>query len=39
VFGRRGARTLNKEEMQRLYLRDGKTYAVEDEKGKESAER
>ncbi len=28
VFGRRGARPLNREEASRLYLRDGKTYTV-----------
>jgi hypothetical protein len=31
VFGRRGARPFNREEMERLYLRDGKLYAVSDE--------
>jgi len=31
VFGRRGARPLNRAETGRLYLRDGKTYTVEDE--------
>src|SRR5258707_15113361 len=31
VFGRRGARPLNKGETQMLYLRDGKLYTVEDE--------
>jgi hypothetical protein len=30
VFGRRGARPLNKAEMQRLYLRDGKLFTVPD---------
>jgi hypothetical protein len=30
VFGRRGARPFNLEEMQRLYLRDGKLYTVTD---------
>ena len=30
VFGRRGARPFNKEEMQRMYLRDGKLYTVSD---------
>ena len=30
VFGRRGARPLNLEEMQRFYLRDGKLYTVTD---------
>jgi hypothetical protein len=30
VFGRRGARPFNREEMQRLYLRDGKLYTVSD---------
>ncbi|MGB8492840.1 MAG: hypothetical protein WCE53_00415 [Candidatus Acidiferrum sp.] len=31
VFGRRGARPLNREETQRLYLRNGKLYTVIDE--------
>ncbi|MGB2677006.1 MAG: hypothetical protein WAN12_07985 [Candidatus Acidiferrum sp.] len=31
VFGRRGARPLNREETQRLYLRNGKFYTVTDE--------
>ena len=31
VFGRRGARPLNLQESQRLYLRDGKHYTVTDE--------
>ena len=31
VFGRRGARPLNHEETQRLYLRNGKLYTVTDE--------
>jgi hypothetical protein len=31
VFGRRGARPLNRAEMQRLYLRNGVTYTVSDE--------
>jgi hypothetical protein len=31
VFGRRGARPLNREEIQRLYLRNGKLYTVTDE--------
>jgi hypothetical protein len=31
VFGRRGARPLNLAEMQRLYLRNGRLYAVADE--------
>lgn len=31
VFGRRGARPLNREEAQRLYLRNGKPYTVTDE--------
>jgi hypothetical protein len=31
VFGRRGARPLNREETQRLYLRNGKLYIVTDE--------
>jgi hypothetical protein len=31
VFGRRGARPLNREEAQRLYLRNGKLYTVTDE--------
>jgi hypothetical protein len=30
VFGRRGARPLNREEQQRLYLRDGKLFTVSD---------
>lgn len=30
VFGRRGSRPFNKEELQRLYLRDGKLYTVTD---------
>ena len=30
VFGRRGARPFNFEEMQRMYLRDGKLYTVTD---------
>jgi hypothetical protein len=30
VFGRRGARPFTLEEMQRLYLRDGKLYTVTD---------
>ncbi|HTP68247.1 MAG TPA: hypothetical protein VMJ35_05025 [Dongiaceae bacterium] len=39
VFGRRGARPLNRVEMERLYLRNGKTYTVEDRERHESAER
>jgi len=31
VFGRRGARPLNREETERLYLRNGQVYAVTDE--------
>ena len=31
VFGRRGARPFNLEEMQRLYLRDGQLYTVSDD--------
>ncbi len=31
VFGRRGARPFNREEMERLYLRDGKLYTVSEE--------
>ncbi len=31
VFGRRGARPLNREETQRLYLRNGQVYTVTDE--------
>jgi hypothetical protein len=31
VFGRRGARPLNREEQQRLYLRDGKLFTVTDQ--------
>ena len=30
VFGRRGARPFNLEEMQKLYLKDGKIYTVKD---------
>jgi hypothetical protein len=30
VFGRRGSRPFNKEELQRLYLRGGKLYTVSD---------
>jgi hypothetical protein len=30
VFGRRGARPLNREEQARLYLRDGKLFTVSD---------
>jgi hypothetical protein len=30
VFGRRGSRPFNREEMERLYLRDGKLYTVTD---------
>ncbi|MGB7174590.1 MAG: hypothetical protein WBD23_13655, partial [Candidatus Acidiferrales bacterium] len=30
VFGRRGARPFNLEEMHRMYLRDGKLYTVTD---------
>jgi hypothetical protein len=30
VFGRRGARPFNREEMERLYLRDGRLYTVTD---------
>jgi hypothetical protein len=30
VFGRRGARPMNGEEMKRLYVRDGKLYTVID---------
>jgi hypothetical protein len=30
VFGRRGARPFNREEMERLYLRDGRPYSVTD---------
>jgi hypothetical protein len=30
VFGRRGSRPFNREEMQRLYLREGKLYTVSD---------
>jgi hypothetical protein len=33
VFGRRGARPLNREETQRLYLRNGRLYTVTDEPG------
>lgn len=33
VFGRRGARPLNRAESQKLYLRDGKVYTVTDEGG------
>jgi hypothetical protein len=31
VFGRRGARPLNREETERLYLRNGQVYSVSDE--------
>ncbi|HXC49010.1 MAG TPA: hypothetical protein VNU20_12025, partial [Candidatus Sulfotelmatobacter sp.] len=31
VFGRRGARPLNREEIERLYLRNGQVYTVSDE--------
>jgi hypothetical protein len=31
VFGRRGSRPLNRQEMQRLYLRNGEPYVVSDE--------
>jgi hypothetical protein len=31
VFGRRGARPLNREETQRMYLRSGQVYTVSDE--------
>ena len=31
VFGRRGARPLNLEETEKLYLRNGNVYAVSDE--------
>ena len=31
VFGRRGARPLNREETERLYLRKGQVYTVSDE--------
>jgi hypothetical protein len=31
VFGRRGARPLNADEMKRLYMRDGKMYTVTNE--------
>jgi hypothetical protein len=30
VFGRRGGRPLNLQEMQRMYLRDGKVWTVAD---------
>ena len=30
VFGRRGARPFNRQEMERMYLRDGKAFAVTD---------
>jgi hypothetical protein len=33
VFGRRGARPLNREETQKLYLRNGQLYTVTDEPG------
>jgi Uncharacterized conserved protein len=39
VFGRRGARPLNRAEAQRLYLRDGRVYSVEDEAGDPQVER
>jgi hypothetical protein len=35
VFGRRGARPLNREEAERLYLRDGHVYKVSDEVGEQ----
>jgi len=31
VFGRRGARPFNREEMERMYLRDGRVYSVADD--------
>jgi hypothetical protein len=31
VFGRRGARPFNREEMDRMYLRDGRVYSVTDD--------
>jgi hypothetical protein len=31
VFGRRGARPFNRQELERMYLRDGKLYTVSDE--------
>jgi hypothetical protein len=37
VFGRRGARPLNRGEAQRLYLRDGKLYTVRDNAEQEEA--
>jgi hypothetical protein len=31
VFGRRGSRPFNREEMRRMYLREGKVYTVSDQ--------
>jgi hypothetical protein len=39
VFGRRGARPFNFEEMRRMYIRDGKLYTVTDEPGQPTAGR
>jgi len=36
VFGRRGSRPLNLEEMQSLYLREGQLYTVTDTGGKDT---
>jgi hypothetical protein len=37
VFGRRGARPFNLQEMRRMYLRDGKLYTVTNEPDKPAA--
>ncbi|HYE15973.1 MAG TPA: hypothetical protein VD968_16145, partial [Pyrinomonadaceae bacterium] len=37
VFGRRGARPFNLEELRRMYLRDGRLYTVTDEPGQPTA--
>jgi hypothetical protein len=37
VFGRRGARPFNLEELRRMYIRDGKVYTVTDEPGEPTA--
>jgi hypothetical protein len=39
VFGRRGARPLNRSEAQRLYLRDGKLYTVADDADESQVEK
>ena len=38
VFGRRGARPFNREETQRMYLRNGQLYTVSDEPQEHQAE-